>query len=113
MNVRETVERRKLLKIPLRDWKATDVDVRSLEFAPGQKTGVHFHPCPVVGYVVEGSAIMQIEGQPEIRLDQGSAFHEPAGVKIARFDNASSERPLHFVAMYLVKGEQALIEMLE
>jgi quercetin dioxygenase-like cupin family protein len=111
--VQTTIERKQLLKVPLREWTARDVDVRSLEFAPGQKTGVHVHPCPVVGYIVEGSAIMQIEGQPAQRMEPGSAFHQPAGVRIARFDNASHERPLHFVAMYLLKGEQALIEMLE
>jgi quercetin dioxygenase-like cupin family protein len=113
MNVQTTIERKKLLQVSLDDWKTTSVDVRSLEFAPGQQTGVHFHPCPVVGYIVEGEAILQIDGQAEQRLEKGSAFHEPAGVKIARFDNASSERPLHFVAMYLLQGEQSLIEMLE
>jgi quercetin dioxygenase-like cupin family protein len=113
MNVQTTIERKKLLKVPLREWTATDVDVRSLEFAPGQRTGAHFHPCPVVGYIVEGAAILQIDGQVEQRLEKGSAFHEPAGVRIARFDNASKEKPLHLAAMYLMKGEQPLIEMLE
>ena len=113
MSVQTIIERKELLKVPLDEWKTTSIDVRSLELAPGQQTGVHSHPCPVVGYIVGGSAILQIDGQTTRRLEKGTAFHEPARAKIARFDNASNERPLHFVAMYLLKGEQVLIEMLE
>jgi hypothetical protein len=36
-----------------------------------------------------------------------------AGARILRFDNASSEHPLEFVATYLLQGDQPLIEMLE
>jgi hypothetical protein len=32
---------------------------------------------------------------------------------MARFDNASTEQPLHFIRVYLLKGERPLIEMLE
>jgi hypothetical protein len=47
------------------------------------------------------------------RLETGAAFHEPAGARILRFDNASREEPLEFVATYLLQGDQPLIEMLE
>jgi len=112
MNAPQNTERRNLLRLSLENWKTTGVDVRSLSFSPSQRTGVHSHPCPVVGYIVEGAAILQVEGQPEQRLDTGAAFYEPAGARIVRFDNASAERPLHFIAVYLLKGEHPLIEML-
>ncbi|HLJ85404.1 MAG TPA: cupin domain-containing protein [Candidatus Angelobacter sp.] len=108
-----TIERKSLLSVVLSDWKAKGVEVRSIRFAPGQETGVHSHPCPVIGYIAEGSAILQVEGQPEQRLEIGQAFYEPADTKILRFDNASSEQPLHFIAMYLMKGDHPLIVMLE
>jgi quercetin dioxygenase-like cupin family protein len=108
MGVQTSIEREKLLKVPLREWIATDVDVRSLEFAPGQQTGVHFHPCPVVGYIVEGAAILQVDGQVEQRLEKETAFHEPAGVKIARLDNASNEKPLHFCCDVFIEGRAAV-----
>jgi quercetin dioxygenase-like cupin family protein len=107
------IERRKLLTVPLGDWQATAADVRSLHFSPGQKTGLHFHPCPTITYIVGGSAIVQLEGEPEQKLHAGQAFYEPAGVKVLRFDNASSRVSLHFIAVYLVNGDQPLIEMLE
>jgi quercetin dioxygenase-like cupin family protein len=43
----------------------TRVDVRSI--APGQATGVHSHPCHVIGHIAEGTAILEVEGQPPQR----------------------------------------------
>ena len=111
--LQRAIERRPLLKASLEDWRPTAVDIRSLHFAPGQKTGLHSHPCPVFTYIVEGATIVQIEGQAEQRIEAGSAFYEPAGETILRFDNASSTTPLHFIATYLLNGDQPLIEMLE
>jgi quercetin dioxygenase-like cupin family protein len=76
------------------------------------QTGRHKHPCPVIGYIAEGSAVLQIEGQRPQQLPTGSAFYEPADVIITRFDNASATAPMKFIAQYLLDGDQALIEML-
>jgi hypothetical protein len=38
------------------------VQAHEIHFAPGQKGGLHFHPCPVMGYVFEGTAMLQVEG---------------------------------------------------
>jgi hypothetical protein len=37
------------------------------------------------GYIVEGTATYQVEGEAEQILPAGSAFHEPAGAIIANF----------------------------
>jgi quercetin dioxygenase-like cupin family protein len=109
----KTIERRELLQADLGRRHTTSVDVRRIEFEPGQQTGRHSHPCPVVGYILEGSAEFQIEGKPVQHLPAGSAFYEPAETVIARFDNASDANPMAFVAMYLLDGKQELITMLE
>jgi quercetin dioxygenase-like cupin family protein len=75
-------------------------------------TGLHCHPCPVVGLIVEGAATIEIEGEVPRELPAGSAFHEPAGKRILRFDNASNEQPMTFVAFYLLRAGQPLIEVL-
>jgi quercetin dioxygenase-like cupin family protein len=80
---------------------------------PAQRTGYHFHPGGVVGYVVEGDILYEIEGQPATRLQAGSVFYEPPGVVIARFDNASDTAPATFIAFYPLIGKQALITMVE
>jgi quercetin dioxygenase-like cupin family protein len=90
------------------------VEIKQIDFVPAQRTGVHRHPCPVVGYVARGSIRFQVEGQAAQLLSAGSAFFEPAGAKVVQFDNASNEAPATFVAFYLLgTDERQLIEMLE
>jgi quercetin dioxygenase-like cupin family protein len=108
----ETIDRHPLRTAAIGGRNVTSVDVREIRFQPGQETGRHLHPCPVVGYIVDGAAIFQIEGQPEETLPTGSAFYEPADTVIARFDNASNSAPMTFIAFYLLDSEQELIRML-
>ena len=108
----DTIVRRPLLSAVLGDRNVSTVEVREIIFQPGQRTERHLHPCPVVGYIAEGTAILQVEGEAAVTLAAGSAFHEPAQATIARFDNASETAPMRFIAYYLVDGEQELIEML-
>jgi quercetin dioxygenase-like cupin family protein len=107
------IERKQLLKAVLKNGAFTSADVREIRLQAGQQSGRHLHPCAVLGYIVEGTATYQIEGEAEQILPAGSAFHEPAGAVIANFGNASDVEPMTFVAFYLLNGEQALIEMLE
>ncbi len=80
---------------------------------PGQQGRRHLHPCAVLGYVLEGTAVFRVEGEPEQTLCAGSAFYEPADTVIANFGNASDVEPMTFVAFYLLDGEQELIRILE
>src|SRR5580658_2564763 len=90
----------------------TSADVREIRMEPGQQGGRHLHPCAVLGYIVEGTAVYEIEGQVAQTLAAGSAFYEPADVVIANFGNASDTERMNFVAFYLLDGEQELIRML-
>lgn len=108
----DAIIREPLLKATLDNRSLNAVDVRRITFQPGQQTGRHRHPCPVVGYVIEGCAVLQIEGEAAQELPAGSAFYEPADTVIAGFDNLSSSNRMIFVAFYLLHGEQDLIQML-
>ncbi len=66
----------------------------------------------MLGYIVAGTAIYQIEGEAAQVLPAGSAFYEPAGTVIANFGNASEVESMQFVAFYLLDGQQDLITML-
>jgi quercetin dioxygenase-like cupin family protein len=89
------------------------VQVARIELAPGQETGLHLHPCAVFGLITSGTIRFQIEGEEEQTLNAGDAFHEPAGARIAHFDNASEGEPAVFMACYLLPpGETRSIEML-
>jgi quercetin dioxygenase-like cupin family protein len=103
---------RKLLLASLGSRNVTSVDVREIRMEPDQQAGRHMHPCAVVGYIVEGTAIFCVEGEPEQTLPAGSAFYEPADTVIANFGNASDLETMAFLALYLLDGEQELIRML-
>jgi quercetin dioxygenase-like cupin family protein len=107
-----TIVRRPLLAADLNHKNVTRVDVREIVFEPGRATGLHRHPCPVFGYVAEGEAVLEVQGEPVQKLPAGSAFYEPAGKVIARFDNASPCEKMRFICYYLLEGKQELIEML-
>ena len=107
-----SVVRKLLLNASFRQRPLTSIDVRQITLEPNQQTGRHKHPCPVVGFVVEGIALFQVEGHSPKELPAGSAFYEPAETVILRFDNGSDVTPLTFIACYLLDGQQELIEML-
>lgn len=106
------IVRRELLAADLHNKHVTKVDVREIVFEPGQETGLHKHPYPVFGYIAEGEAVLEVQGEAAQRLPAGSAFYEPAGKVIARFDNASCSEKMRFICYYLLDGKQELIEML-
>jgi quercetin dioxygenase-like cupin family protein len=90
--------------------KAVDhVQVTRLDFSPGQITGRHMHPVPVVGYVESGVFIVQVEGQPQRRYIAGEAVYEPANTPIERYDNESSTEPAVLIAYYLAGAEDNVL----
>lgn len=110
--IQTKIVRKPLLTALMPETKNVDrVEVKQIDFTPHQQTGLHLHPCPVVGLIVRGSIIFQIEGEPERILRPGDAFHEPAGKTILRFDAA--DEPTTFVGFYLLASkDHDLIQML-
>jgi quercetin dioxygenase-like cupin family protein len=108
----QAIQRKQLLTAVLGNRNVTSADVREIRLNPGQQSGRHVHPCAVLGYIVAGTAVYQVEGDTEQVLSAGSAFYESADTIIANFGNASDTETLTFVAFYLLDGEQDLIRML-
>lgn len=107
-----TIVRKPLLTALVGGRPVGTVDIREIQFQPGRATGRHLHPCPVIGYIAAGAAVLEIDGQPPQPLPTGSAFYEPADTVIARFDNASATEPMTFIACYLLRADEPLIQML-
>lgn len=110
----ETIVRKPLLTAILDPAKTTSrIEVKEIEFKPGQATGLHLHPGPVTGYIAKGTVRFQVEGQPVVILKAGDAFFEPPNIRILHFDNVSTTEPMTFIAFYLLdEGEHELIRML-
>ena len=107
------IQRKALLSAPIEGSKIVErVEIKEIELSVAQATGLHLHPCPVVGHVVEGEIAFQIDDQPEKILRSGDAFFEPANTRILRFDNVGPGRA-KFVAFYLLgKDDHELIRMI-
>jgi len=76
------------------------VQARRIRIMPGQAAGLHVHNGPVVGSIVDGSAVFQVDGEPETMLRPGDVFYEPEGVRITRFD--AQEAGVTFLAYFLL-----------
>jgi quercetin dioxygenase-like cupin family protein len=93
--------------------EVTSTSIVRLDFKPGQPTGRHMHPVPVVGYMLEGEFIVKLENEPEKHYSAGQSIYEPANKIIERYDNASDSKPAVVIASYLVgQGQTELIEFL-
>lgn len=108
----QTQPSRKDLLTAFVDQHVTSVEIKEVTLPAGQAAPKHLHPCPVVGHVVSGTVLFQIEGEEPKFLKEGDAFYEPRSKTILHFDNASKEKPLTFVAFYLKEAGEKNIQLL-
>jgi quercetin dioxygenase-like cupin family protein len=72
------------------------------EFQPGGTVGRHTHPGEEIGYVLEGSIVLEQEGKPPVTLTVGQTFFIPNGqIHNATNKGASTARVL---ANYVVES---------
>ena len=77
---------------------------------PGAASAVHRHNAQVFVYMLEGSMIMQVQGQPAVTLLPGQTFYETPGDVHVLSKNASATQPAKFLAvMILDKGAPATV----
>jgi quercetin dioxygenase-like cupin family protein len=110
--MQKPIKRKDLLDAAINQ-KISIVEVKLVTLSEGQPVPKHYHPCPVVGYVVSGSVLFQVEGQESKILKAGDAFYEPKDKIILHFDNASKNESLSFVAFYLKEQDEENIVILE
>lgn len=97
-----------LRSLPQLDGKNLRVTMVEVNYGPGESSKVHSHPCPVIGYVVEGSLRMKVTGESEAIYKTGDTFYEaPNGVHEVSA-NASHTMPAKFVAYFVCDREMPL-----
>jgi quercetin dioxygenase-like cupin family protein len=79
------------------------VEVRRITMLPGFAAGFHVHNSPVVGSILEGSVLYQLDGEPASVLRAGDVFHEPEGVPV-RFD--ATDEGATFLGYFLLSDGQ-------
>ncbi len=85
------------------------VQVRRIRMLPDHPAGLHIHNGPVVGSILEGSVVYQVEGEAQSVLGPGDVFYEQEGARIARFD--AGAEGVTFLAYFLLRaGQEPAIE---
>ena len=95
-------------KLPALDGQHLQATIVEVTYPPGGVNPAHRHPCPVIGYVLEGAVRMQVKGQPERIFKPGDTFFEsPADVNLISA-NASQDAPARFLAYFVCDHETRL-----
>ena len=81
-----------------------------VEYAPGESEPVHRHNAQAFVYVLEGSVVMQVKGQPPVTLTAGETFYEGKADVHLVGRNASQTNRARFV-VFLVKEKGAAVAM--
>jgi quercetin dioxygenase-like cupin family protein len=76
------------------------------EFQPGGTVGRHTHPGEEIGYILEGSILLEQEGKPAVTLGPGQTFFIPAGTVHNATNKTSSVARV--LANYVVESGKPL-----
>ncbi len=87
--------------LPAMNGKNLKISVLEVSYAPAGASPVHSHPCPVIGYVVEGSIRTRVKGQPEKIYHVGETFYEAPNAIHEISENASDVTPAKFIAYFV------------
>jgi quercetin dioxygenase-like cupin family protein len=94
------------MKKELTGIEGREVYLGTAEVPPGVSAGRHFHDGHEIGYVLEGTAVVEVEGQAPVELKAGDAYHIEAGT---RHDiRNAGPAPAKAVAIYLIEKGKPL-----
>ncbi len=84
------------------------VTIVDVNYGPGESSMPHSHPCPVIGYVLEGTIRTQVKGEPEAIYKAGESFYEPPNEVHLVSANASGKERAEFLAYFVCDRHTAL-----
>jgi quercetin dioxygenase-like cupin family protein len=94
--------------IPGMDGTKLKTTILEVSYAPGGSSAAHRHPCPVIGYVLEGRYRTQIGDGPVTIYQKGETFYEPPNGVHQVSANASPTEPVRFLAYFLCDSDARL-----
>ncbi|MGE0815529.1 MAG: PQQ-dependent sugar dehydrogenase [Vicinamibacterales bacterium] len=77
---------------------ALSARLSEVTYPPGGVSSPHRHPCPVVGYVLEGAIRFAVNGESARVVEAGETFFETLGDEHTVSANASATAPARFLA---------------
>jgi quercetin dioxygenase-like cupin family protein len=83
------IKRTEVLRTDMLGMDGKEAHMWIADIAPGAATGTHRHPTPRFVYVMEGSVVLEMEGQPAQTFKAGQGFMESADAP-HNFKNSST-----------------------
>ncbi len=101
---------RDILSRALPPLKGDRVKVTMLEvtYSGGGFSRPHRHPCPVIGYVLDGALRTGVGETPEAIVHAGETFYEAPNGLHRVSANASASGPVRFLAFFLCDNDKPL-----
>ncbi len=98
-----------LMKKDLPDFPGKEGLMISVVYGPGGTSAAHKHQADAFVYVLEGSIVMQLEGQKEVTLSPGETFYEgPSDIHLVS-RNASKTKSAKFIVVLLKKKDAPVV----
>jgi quercetin dioxygenase-like cupin family protein len=101
------IKRTLLMKKELAGIEGREVYLGTAEIAPGASAGRHFHDGHEIGYVLEGTAHFEVEGQAPVELKPGDHYHVEAGKRHDARNTGTG--PAKVLAIYLIEKGKPLV----
>jgi quercetin dioxygenase-like cupin family protein len=104
VSAKDSAKVQPLLTQDLPDIPGKEVVLLTVSYLPGGASLPHRHDADVFVYVLEGSVVMQVDGQPAVTLGPGQTFHESPADIHRQSANASATKPAKFV-VFMIKDK--------
>lgn len=95
--------------LPSMDGSKLEATIVEVSYAPGGSSPPHTHPCPVIGYVIDGALRTQSQGEPAATYSAGQSFYEAPNTVHVVSANASRDRPVRFLAYFVCDHRAPLV----
>ena len=102
-----------LLSKELPDIAGKEALMITVEYPPGGADPVHRHDAHAFVYVLEGSIVMQLDGDEEVTLTPGQTFYEGPNDVHTVGRNASKTKPAKFIVVFLKKKGADILTVTE
>ena len=98
-----------LLTKHLPEASGKEIEVVTVNYAPGAVDPIRRHDAHVVVYVLDGEVEMQVRGDALRRLGHGQVFYESPEDVHTVSRNASKTKPATFVVFFIKNGEAPIL----
>ena len=100
------IKRTLLMKTELAGIDGREVYLGTAEIAPGASAGRHTHHGHEIGYVLDGTALFEVEGEVPVVLKPGDHYHVDAGKRHDARNTGTG--PAKVLAIYLIEKGKPL-----